>query len=155
MYFPLPRPSAQPAALLICRLGLAKRLVGVFRRRVAGRRANRLVRPLRQVPRSGWRTRCSSRPCTFADEKQVAYRRDSSAGKSDLWIYNLSRGTDTRLTSNTSDNGAPVWSPDGDQIVFLSNATGVNNLYRKATTHRTDEPLLPNRLQEPSNPMDT
>ena len=85
-------------------------------------------------------------PALSPDEKSVAFRRASSSG-SDLWMRELSRGTETRFTSDPSTNTTPFWSPAGDRIVFMSSRTGVFNLYRKAIGGTgQDEPLLPNRL---------
>jgi dipeptidyl aminopeptidase/acylaminoacyl peptidase len=73
------------------------------------------------------------------------FRRISGAG-SDLWVRDLSRGTETRFTSDASLNASPVWSPQGDRIVFASNRQGGGyNLYQKAANGSgQDELLLPN-----------
>ena len=90
-------------------------------------------------------------PALSPDEKSVAFGRASSGGN-DLWIRDLSRGTETRFTSDPSAHSAPSWSPRGDRIVFMSNRTGVYNLYRKATGGSgQDEPLLPNRVANTPN----
>jgi len=86
-------------------------------------------------------------PAISSDEKSVAFSRESSGG-TDLWLRDLSRGTETRFTSDASNN-APFWSPTGDRIVFASNRTGVYNLYQKAASGSgQDEPLLPNNLTD-------
>jgi len=41
---------------------------------------------------------------------------------SDIYVYEIGRGTRIRLTINTNLAGAPVWSPDGLQIVYVSQA---------------------------------
>ncbi len=85
-------------------------------------------------------------PAISPDEKSVAFSRASSGG-ADLWVRDLSRGTETRFTSDASSNAAPFWSPKGDRIVFNSNRTGVFTLYQKAAGgNGQDEPLLPNRV---------
>jgi hypothetical protein len=86
-------------------------------------------------------------PAISPDEKAVAFRRIASGG-SDLWVRDLSRGTETRFTSDASTNVAPFWSPKGDRIVFASNRTGgAINLYQKSTNGSgQDESLLPNSL---------
>ena len=43
--------------------------------------------------------------------------RDSNV---DVWIYDLSRQTSTRLTFDAETEGAPVWTSDGERIVFTS-----------------------------------
>jgi serine/threonine protein kinase len=37
----------------------------------------------------------------------------------DVWVYELERGVQTRLTTNVQAQVAPVWSPDGSRIVFV------------------------------------
>jgi serine/threonine protein kinase/Tol biopolymer transport system component len=41
-----------------------------------------------------------------------------------VWLYDLSRETLTRLTFEGSANGTPAWTPDGKRIVFQSNKDG-------------------------------
>ena len=38
----------------------------------------------------------------------------------DVWIYDLLRGTLTRLTFDEAFDGFPLWSPDGSRVVFQS-----------------------------------
>ena len=40
---------------------------------------------------------------------------------SDLWIYSLARGTSARLTFDESRETRPLWSPDGQHIIYSSN----------------------------------
>jgi Tol biopolymer transport system component len=37
----------------------------------------------------------------------------------DVWVHELSRGVQTRLTTDIQAQVAPVWSPDGSEIVFI------------------------------------
>ena len=53
-------------------------------------------------------------------------------GKRDIWIFDLKRGTASRLNFNPADDGAPAWSADGSQIFFSSDRDGVLDLYQKA-----------------------
>jgi eukaryotic-like serine/threonine-protein kinase len=48
-----------------------------------------------------------------------------------LWVYDLSRGVETRLTFDDANYATPVWSPDGRAITFSSNRGGVLHLYQK------------------------
>ncbi len=43
--------------------------------------------------------------------------------RSDIWVYDLARGTLSRLTSQ-GDNSAPVWTPDGKRVTFRNNQEG-------------------------------
>jgi Tol biopolymer transport system component len=42
----------------------------------------------------------------------------------DVWVYELDRGVQTRLTTDAQAQIAPVWSPDGSQIVFVEGLGG-------------------------------
>ena len=46
-----------------------------------------------------------------------------------IWLYDLSRDTMTRLTFDGIANNAPTWTPDGKRIVFDSNRGGASNLF--------------------------
>ncbi len=56
---------------------------------------------------------------------------DISDGKqTDIWIYDWMRDTLSRLTSDPSNDEAPVWTPDGGRVVFWSNRNNrTRNLY--------------------------
>ena len=47
----------------------------------------------------------------------------------DLWIYDLARGTSTRLTVDEALDTRPLWTPDGEQVVFNSNRDGTGGVY--------------------------
>jgi len=57
-------------------------------------------------------------PHLSPDGQRLAF----SAG--DIWVYEMRRGTMTRLTFN-GDNADPVWSPDGLHIVFRRLGEGI------------------------------
>jgi len=46
-----------------------------------------------------------------------------------VWLYDLSRETLTRLTFEGNTNYAPVWTPDGKRIAFTSNKEGPSNVF--------------------------
>ena len=46
-----------------------------------------------------------------------------------VWLYDLSRGTLTRLTFQGNNNSPPFWTPDGKRIIFTSNKEGQRNLF--------------------------
>jgi dipeptidyl aminopeptidase/acylaminoacyl peptidase len=83
-------------------------------------------------------------PRLSPDGKKLAITiGDQGRGTTDIWIYDLSSGTKTRLTFHPSLNSQPVWSPDGTQIVFYSNRrTSFPQMYRKASNGAGSDELL-------------
>ena len=71
----------------------------------------------------------------------------------DAWIVDLQRGTRTRLTFSDKSEWRPLWSPDGNWIVFASDRNGSPNLYRKpADGSRDTERLTENtNVQVPTD----
>jgi Tol biopolymer transport system component len=57
-------------------------------------------------------------PRFSSDGTRLAYSVSQGAN-TDLWIYELQRGSRTRLTRGGS-NWLPVWSADGQFLVFQS-----------------------------------
>ncbi len=53
------------------------------------------------------------------------------AGARDIWIYDLKRGTDSRLTFGSADNFNPLWSADGSRIMFTSDRAGSRDIYEQ------------------------
>jgi Tol biopolymer transport system component len=68
---------------------------------------------------------------------------DPTVPRRDIWIYDLLRGSMSRLTLSDADSTDPVWSPDGDRIVFASNR-GFGNwrLFTKASDATGEEAEL-------------
>jgi Tol biopolymer transport system component len=59
-------------------------------------------------------------PRLSPDGTAVAVDQSDETNRGDIWIYDVARGTGTRLTSSPEDESAPVWSPDGRRLVFSS-----------------------------------
>ena len=51
-----------------------------------------------------------------------------SAPNSQIWVYDLERGTLTPQTRRFN-NSNPIWTPDGRRLTFTSNRDGPSNLY--------------------------
>jgi Tol biopolymer transport system component len=61
-------------------------------------------------------------------------------GNTHLWL--IDRVRSTRLTFGAGLDGYPLWSPDGQRIVFSSTRTGLLNLYEKPTSGAGTEVVL-------------
>jgi len=57
---------------------------------------------------------------------------NGTQGTQAIWIFDLARGTKTRLTFGLTSQVAPAWSPDGKTIFYHSAAQGGIHLYSKA-----------------------
>ncbi len=49
-----------------------------------------------------------------------------AAGNQDIWIWDIPHKTPTRLTFDAADDGSPIWTQDGNRIVFHSKRGGVS-----------------------------
>jgi Tol biopolymer transport system component len=79
--------------------------------------------PLHETP-GGYRN-----PAFSPDGKRLALEI-SDGKRNDIWVYELERDTPTRLTFSGEANGNPVWTPDGQRIVYSSqDKDGVYNLW--------------------------
>jgi serine/threonine protein kinase/Tol biopolymer transport system component len=75
------------------------------------------------------------------DGTRLAVSKTNGSG-ANIWLLDLSRGTTTRFTFSSAFDTAPVWSPDGRQIIFSSNRNGPFDLYQKPSDGGKDEELL-------------
>ena len=53
-------------------------------------------------------------------------------GTSGIWIVDATRGTLSRVTSEAANDSWPVWTPDGQQVVFTSARDGELGFFRKS-----------------------
>ena len=72
-------------------------------------------------------------PTLSPDGNRLAVMIFSGAqGIGDIWIFDLARGTSTRLTFGGASHLNPVWTPDGKNIFYGSTAKGPPHIYAKA-----------------------
>jgi serine/threonine protein kinase len=65
-----------------------------------------------------------------------------SQGTADIWIFDLTRGTGTRLTFSTAspaNQTTPVWTPDGKTVFYASSVKGAPHIYAKAADGSSPE----------------
>ena len=109
-----------------------------------------VYRSFNQVPAQSlaWIDRSTGRPAPtkidpqaieslslYRDESQVAVTVRPSQSSSDLWLHDLRRGVPTRLTFGPGRRRMPVWSPDGQSIVFaVASGATISEFFRKPFT---------------------
>jgi serine/threonine-protein kinase len=71
----------------------------------------------------------------------------------EIWTYDLTRGTQTRLTFDPGEDFNPIWSPDGTWIAFASEMNGEPPQLHRMRADGTGDPelLLPRDRTDTSN----
>jgi len=68
---------------------------------------------------------------------------DMASQNTDVWTYDLQRGTAKRLTFDPAADSVSVWSPDAARLVFSSNRNAPrNDLYMKNSDGSQEEKLI-------------
>jgi Tol biopolymer transport system component len=67
---------------------------------------------------------------------------DPGRGTRDVWILDLARDLLTRFTFDPANELGPIWSPDGERIIFSSNRSGRADLYEKPSSGAGSETVL-------------
>jgi len=81
-------------------------------------------------------------PVISPDGKLLAFTQGTRNSRN-IWIRDLTGGTQSRFSFDSSTSLTPVWTPDGKRIVFASDTTGNLDLYWKASDGNGEkEPLL-------------
>ncbi|HEY5619142.1 MAG TPA: protein kinase [Vicinamibacterales bacterium] len=75
-----------------------------------------------------------------AGRRIAVYRRVQ--GNFDIWIADSNRGDPVRLTFDAALDGNPLWSPDGQRVIFYSSRRGPNGLYEKSGSGAGDDQLV-------------
>jgi eukaryotic-like serine/threonine-protein kinase len=74
---------------------------------------------------------------------RIALEIDNGAGAHDIWVFDVAREVQTRLTFGPVENDSPTWSPDGEWIVYTSLESNIHTkLYRKPSNGSGAEELL-------------
>jgi eukaryotic-like serine/threonine-protein kinase len=77
------------------------------------------------------------------DNKRIAIGVfDQKFRNNDIWTIELNRGLKTRFTFDPAAENSPIWSPDGEKVVFMSSRTGKGDLYIKSASGATSEEIL-------------
>jgi eukaryotic-like serine/threonine-protein kinase len=76
------------------------------------------------------------------DGKKVSAARTDAGGHLEIYIYDLARGTKSQFSFSQSRDDDPIWSPDGNTIVFDSARNGKIDLYTRPANGARQEELL-------------
>jgi serine/threonine protein kinase/Tol biopolymer transport system component len=112
----------------------------VYRRSAGGSSAERVVQ---WVDAAGRRTTTSARPAVYRDIRVSPDGRwialsIVNSGQQDLWLYDTTRETMTRLTFEGQANNRPTWTPDGRIVVY----TAGNEMWQAAAVGSMSPRLL-------------
>ena len=73
-------------------------------------------------------------PSVSADSNKLAISSlAGGTGNLNIWVFDLARGTKTRLTFPPASDRQPNWAPDGKSVAFVSNRNGPPHIYLNAS----------------------
>jgi len=81
-------------------------------------------------------------PSLSPDGQEIAYQLIDQ-GKSEIWTYDIRRDNPSRFAAGDNPKLTPLWSPNGNHIVFQSEQL-VWNLVWQSKDDRIEEPLVTN-----------
>jgi Tol biopolymer transport system component/tRNA A-37 threonylcarbamoyl transferase component Bud32 len=98
--------------------------------------------PSQLVPGSGLHS-----PAFSPDGRRLAYVSGNVEGQtvlniaaSSIWVVAIPGGKPVRLTDSTHSNTGPVWTPDGESLLFISDLVGEKDIYQQRVG-RNGEPV--------------
>ena len=74
--------------------------------------------------------------------RAVFMRNDPKTGNGDIWTIDLASGKGTAITNDTPGENAPIWSPDGTHVAYVSTRESLSGIYRKPADGTGTEELL-------------
>jgi Tol biopolymer transport system component len=72
----------------------------------------------------------------------VFMRNDPQSGNLDIWTMDLASGKAIPITNDTPPQNAPIWSPDGKHVAYVSTVEGLSGIYRKPADGTGEAELL-------------
>ena len=74
--------------------------------------------------------------------RAAVMRNDPRTGNTDIWVVDLASGNGTAITNDVYPENAPIWSPDGKHVAYVSTREGLAGIYRKAADGAGEAELL-------------
>jgi len=72
----------------------------------------------------------------------VVMRNDPKTSNQDIWTFDVATGKGYAITNDTPPENAPIWSPDGKQVAYVSTRGNYAGIYRRAWDATGEEELL-------------
>jgi serine/threonine-protein kinase len=93
-------------------------------------------------------------PVLAPDDERVAVlrRRGADDSQTDLWVLEIARGVLTRLSFD-GNNAGEVWTPDGKQLIYVSETTSQPHAIVRIAADGSGTPLVLLNPQERHLPM--
>jgi eukaryotic-like serine/threonine-protein kinase len=99
--------------------------------------------------RSGERLSSVRPPSQYADfrlspgdDRLAIAEVDPQTHRPDIRVLDLKRGSTLRVTYDAATDASPVWSPDGQHLIFRSNRSGLHDLYERLANGTGQSTLL-------------
>jgi Tol biopolymer transport system component len=84
-----------------------------------------------------------SQPAFSPDGSRIAVAKFNTATRdTDIWAYSISTGAGRKITPTSGTHSEPVWSPDGNDLAFVSRRQGAWRIYRAPLSRPATEELL-------------
>jgi len=81
-------------------------------------------------------------PTISPEGKRIAVAYADSNGFPEVWVFDLARGANTRLTFDPSTHAFMIWTPDGKKIIYSSARTGHLDIYSKSADGSGSEEVV-------------
>ena len=91
-------------------------------------------------------------PRISPDGKKIAINIFDNSVLRNVWIYDIEDDTFSRFTFEERQNGAAIWSPDGQSIVFQTGNPGNRGLARQPADRSSPPDLLTTNVQTSQMP---
>jgi Tol biopolymer transport system component len=77
------------------------------------------------------------------DETKLVYAmQETGSSDNDIWVYDLIRNVATKFTFDAQNEVWPIWSPDGETILYASNKNGSYDIFEKDITGVEEQRLV-------------